>query len=92
VSDELAEAELRSDAEYEQLASSQGPLPPESVYRKAKWAIGEIDRLRAVEKAAAALVERLPHDAYVAHGVDPVSRAIVPGSCVKCDLTEALFF
>lgn len=62
MSDELAEAELRSDAEYEQLASSQGPLPPESVYRKAKWAVGEIDRLRAVEKAAAALVEHYGDD------------------------------
>lgn len=47
MSDELAEADLRSDAEYEQLASSTGPLPPTNVYRKAKWAIGEIDALQA---------------------------------------------
>jgi hypothetical protein len=86
VSDELTEAErgiregLAAAARYG--ATREG--------RQLGLVMAELDRLRAVERAADALIERLPHDAYVAHGVDPVSRAIVPGSCVKCDLLDAL--
>lgn len=50
----------------------------------------EYDRLKRVEKVAVALFKNMHHTAYVAHGVDPVSRAIVPGSCAKCDLADAL--
>jgi len=50
--------------------------------------LAECGRLRGVEKIVAALIERMHHDAYVAHGAS--ARTFVPGSCVKCDLIDAL--